>query len=119
MIEHTIAQYIAANSEHVLGEDLAAYDLPEGAEEGLFVRMSSEQYSFGALVNAFVTIFITYDGYYKTREVADEVRALMVAMKGLDGWTTGGDVTVTSLGENKDGYCLFSVVSRIRFEGDS
>lgn len=114
MIEHDVAQYIADNSSHELGVDLAAYNLPQGAEEGLFVRISTEEYEHSALVSSFVTVFVTYSEYYRTREVAVEVKDLLVNMKGLGDWATGGDVTIVNLGENKQGACLFGVTSQVK-----
>ncbi len=119
MIEHKVAQYIADNTSLKLDVDLWAYSLPDGQSEGCFVRMSSEEYSFGSVVSSYVTAFVTYQTYYTCREVADEIRILFGKMKGLGEWATGGDVTVTFLGENESGACLFGITSSIKYEGDN
>jgi hypothetical protein len=118
MIEHTIAQYIETETSFVLGTDLFAYGLPEGTDEGIFVRISTEEYDFGALTTCVVTAFVTYTSYYETRENADTIREVLSSMKGLGDWSSGGTVRVTNLGENDRGACLFGVTSNIFYEGN-
>ena len=117
MIEHDIAQYIADNSNLVLGTDLFADHLPAGTDYGVYVKLTNESYDEGSLVAATVNVFVTYSSYYETRSVANTIADLLTAMKGTGAWATGGRAMIDNYGQNLEGDHMMVVSSNIFYEG--
>ena len=112
-IEHDVAQYIAAYTGLALGTDIFAQAFPADVKYGIYIRVLDEDYEYGKLNEAIIGCFVTKDNYYDARVLALQIKDALIAMRGYNGWASGGKASITNLGRNVAGDEMFVVTATI------
>ena len=103
MVEETIANYIAAQTDFVAGTDLFLNVLPKETREGIAVRVIRHIESDGDLHRAYIAVLIFYNEYPTARDHQDDLSELFDAKRGsLDGsWSVASEVDAENLGKDE------------------
>ncbi|HXK71961.1 MAG TPA: minor capsid protein [Clostridia bacterium] len=115
MAEISIAQYIAANTDLVLGADLFLAYLPEDTSNGVVVRtLFSDDNSDGLAIH-YIFVIIIYENYEDAKTLANSIKTLMKNHRGTTGstWSVKDKVVSRWLGQDNIKRNIFEVSFQI------
>jgi hypothetical protein len=118
MVESTIAQYIADQTDFALTTDIVIHDLDEETREGISIQLDTNFDVDAALSLAEVNLLLYYYDYVIGRGHLDTLTALFNDYRGtINGnWTVGGPVESQFIGKDPMKRYVFSIRVHIYYD---